>query len=498
MDPASDAPRLGDYQLNELLAEGPVIRTWHAEQVSVRRHVIVDELKPGQPQETRDRFLADIRAKASVDHPLIGSVYEAVAEGPACFFARERLPGATLDARLRGNEVLRPQQLSHVIRRIAEANLDLESRGLDTLPLEAGSLHLDGHGITRIDNLAISGPRDPEHSRRDITGLGASLPGLVAEGQPGATRVLTLLAWMRGEGLEQPLDWQQVRTYAEQIEQQLAEPAPANGPHTGHVTPASHNKGLLYGGIAAGALVAAALVFLATRPKPPKAPPKPALPEAILVPAGNHPTPDGTTESLRAFRLAAHEVTIGQYAEFLDTLSVLARDNRERTFDHDSQPKDKTGHEPDDWANLYAAAKANGAWQGHPVGLDSPVVGVDWWDAIAYCEWKQGSLPTQEEWFAALRLENDKPQELKASNWLPVSPDSPDKTSAGFLGMAGSVSEWTRRQSANPANPLGEKLWVITGASYLKPANGALAREWTDNRAIRRPDLGFRLATDAR
>jgi hypothetical protein len=50
----------------------------------------------------------------------------------------------------------------------------------------------------------------------------------------------------------------------------------------------------------------------------------------------------------------------------------------------------------------------------------------------------------------------------------------------------------------NPANPLGQKLWVIIGASYLKPANGALAREWTDDRALRRPDLGFRLATAAR
>jgi hypothetical protein len=59
--------------------------------------------------------------------------------------------------------------------------------------------------------------------------------------------------------------------------------------------------------------------------------------------------------------------------------------------------------------------------------------------------------------------------------------------------MAGSVTEWTQSQSLNPANPLGEKNWVLMGGSYLKPSVGATAREWTADRALRRPDLGFRV-----
>jgi len=47
--------------------------------------------------------------------------------------------------------------------------------------------------------------------------------------------------------------------------------------------------------------------------------------------------------------------------------------------------------------------------------------------------------------------------------------------------------------SVNPSNPMGEKLWVIIGGSYLKPANGALAREWVEDRGVRRPDVGFRV-----
>jgi len=59
--------------------------------------------------------------------------------------------------------------------------------------------------------------------------------------------------------------------------------------------------------------------------------------------------------------------------------------------------------------------------------------------------------------------------------------------------MAGNACEWTAKPAPNPANPLGEKLWVIIGGSYLKSGSNALTREWTADRGLRRPDLGFRV-----
>ena len=64
---------------------------------------------------------------------------------------------------------------------------------------------------------------------------------------------------------------------------------------------------------------------------------------------------------------------------------------------------------------------------------------------------------------------------------------------AGLGGMAGSVSEWTSSLAVNPANPLGERGWVIAGASYLDQAEGALTRRWAADRNLRRADLGFRV-----
>ncbi|HEY8961275.1 MAG TPA: SUMF1/EgtB/PvdO family nonheme iron enzyme [Luteolibacter sp.] len=486
MDAAPDDLRLGDYQLQELLTETSVVRTWLAEQVSVRRPVLVDQLLVDDVT-TRSAFLADVRAKASVDHPLIGSVFQAVADASGCYFARERLRGATLAEHARHGDRVKPVVLTHALRRIAEANLYLENRRLATLSLGLEEIHLDEHGVTRLVNLAIAGERAVDQSLRDIAALGAALPAFLSPDATGATRLLTLFGWMRGEGLARPLDWTQVRDYATQIEVQLAKPA-------GRTRRKNKAPGAIV--VVAGLLLAGgATAFFLRSPKPAKAElaSKPAPPEMLAVKAGEYPTPDGLKEKLPAFEIGAHEVTIGQYAAFLDALAVLAREGRGKTFDDPAQPAGKAGHEPDDWVNLLTAAKANSVWQNRLVALESPVVGVDWWDAAAYCEWAQGRLPTQEEWFAALNASTGQPAALKPSNWLPVTAGSPDRTPNGLQGMAGSVAEWTNSLSANPANPMGEKLWVVIGGSYLKPANGALAREWVEDRGMRRPDVGFRV-----
>jgi hypothetical protein len=438
-----------------------------------------------------------VRAKAAVDHPLVGSVYEAVADAACCFYAHELLPGTTFEQRRLAGERFRPVDLAHYLRRVAEANLHVEARRQSTEALGLDAILLDGQGVVRLRNLVVAGERDGAESQRDITRLGELLPALVADGRPGATRLLTVLAWMRGVEVPRPIGWGEVRNFCDQIERQLAEPLPPSPTATTTVSqPGKGRRTLVWSAATLGALLVILILALKLRPAQVVQPTSESLPGPVLVAEGMHRTPDGTEEALRTFRLAAHEVTIGQYAEFLETLKLLAKDGRERIFDHESQPAEKSGHVPDDWQALLAAAKSGGTWQGRPVAMDSPVVGVDWWDATAFAEWKQARLPSQEEWFAALCQGSSTPPTLMPAPWQPVTMDTTDRTLAGILGMSGSVAEWTRRPAANPNNPLGQRLWVIIGGSFLNPANGALARQWTDDRSLRRPDLGFRLVYD--
>ena len=493
MNSLPDDRHLGEYRLQELIEENSLTRTWLAEQVSVARMVLVEELTNEAAQAS---FLASIRAKAAVDHPLIGSIYEAVAQPGLCFCAHELLPGATLGASQRAALAFPAARLAHILRRVCDGNIHHEALANATSPLGLEAIHLDAQGVVRLKNLAIAGPRDALQSERDISHLGHAIVPLVSGECPGASRFLTLLSWMRGEGVEVPLGWSQVRECCEEIEQQLAAPLPPS-PATQRVRrPGGKRIFTLAAGATVVVLAALAAIILSKRPPKPAPILRAVLPSAIAIPAGKYPSPDGPEETLAAFRISAHEVTMGEYAEFLEMLAVLAKNNRERTFDHPSQPTAKLSHQPAEWPALLAAAKANLTWRTKSVTLDSPVIGIDWWDATAYAEWKKARLPTQAEWFAALSHQLPQPRGLLPSTWAPLDPKSMDRTPSGLLGMAGSVCEWTLTPAPNPANPLGERLWVLIGGSYLKPGSHALTREWTADRSLHRPDIGFRLVFD--
>ena len=131
MNPASEERHLGEYRLRELLGETPVSRLWLAEQVSVARSVLVEELRD---EHHRDSFLADVRAKAAVDHPLIGSVYVAVAVPGLCFYAHELLPGVTLAARIPNSQGNPANLLQPVLQDTLPADFDPELGVLLPLP----------------------------------------------------------------------------------------------------------------------------------------------------------------------------------------------------------------------------------------------------------------------------------------------------------------------------------------------------------------------------
>ena len=163
-----------------------------------------------------------------------------------------------------------------------------------------------------------------------------------------------------------------------------------------------------------------------------------------------------------AFLMDKYEVSVGQYAKFLEATSQEA---------------------PPDWNIMN-----------QPQHQKRPVVNIDWADAVTYCKWAGKRLPTEAEWEKAARgmdgriypWGNELPTQLHANfgkkEWnnhaalVPVGKLEDGKSPYGIYDMAGNVWEWVsdwydpnyykNSPSQNPAGPSSAELKVLRGGSW--------------------------------
>lgn len=467
---------VGDYRLTKAVSDGTLTRTWKAEQVSVQRDVMLEMLKRQSAADVafRDSFVADVRAKAAVRSPIIGAVYEAYSDSDATFYARERLFGESLETWIEQGKKLTPLEVVTLTEQIAAAQLHLEELELASVPIAAHHIVIEGPAL-RMINLVADGAPDERQATEDKQLVGALFDEMLKPGLSGSTRVSSLLAYMADLDRPVPLTWTQIKNLSRQVIDQLeGNILPTSSQTVPQETPvASKMPGWVWALIGSLILVGGTAAYFMSQ-KPGNV--EPSSPEEVAL---------SPVKIAPGLHLSVHEVTIGQYRNFLESLSHLSAEDQ-AAFNHPQQPAEKTDHLPTDWTALAAAAEKGGVWSGRLVSDGCPIIGVDWWDAHAFATWQGSRLPTLDEWQAAAQITP------AIAGWGKATSPVRDRSKSGLIGMAGNVSEWTRDSEINPAYQLRPKKPVACGGSFLTPSTGVSARTWLKDRSDRAEDLGFR------
>lgn len=183
------------------------------------------------------------------------------------------------------------------------------------------------------------------------------------------------------------------------------------------------------------------------------------LPPAGVVPEGMVRIPAGTSGGFVTgigpltpldhgdFLIGRHEVTNAQYREFVEAGGY----EDQRWWTHSFQDPDGSEVPWDGAMSRFVDATGRpgpATWElGRPVQgtEDLPVTGVSWYEAAAYAEFREASLPTLRHWIraAGTDLGGSIIPLSNFGNEGPASPGSYDGMSpSGTMDMAGNVREW--------------------------------------------------------
>lgn len=526
---------VGHYAIEAKIGSGSMSNIYRARQTTVSRYVRFYALAPNLATDPASvqRFLGNASAKAKATHPLVITVYEAGEANGTYYYSCEYVPCRSLRQVREAGDHLNDTTGIAVLHAVTAV---LGSFGRDKIEhdlITENAILIGPQNRPRIANIAASRTAVPYDLAAEMNRVGEIvLAALPPSPDAPITRGLAELLMDRSKA---PASW---AAFDQLITARQPKAAPTDAYKVDAQERAAirmveeakkrQRKGMLINSLVSLALLAAALTtvyFILNRGKGADAR---TLNEMIEIPAGEFIYQDGEKVTLPEFFISKYEVTIAQYAEFLDFLEK--NPDKADSVAHPKQPKGKS-HVPAGWADMkelnppmpgyYARAKKWGQFQSAALDVNSPVFGVDWFDAYAYAKWRGQRLPTEQEWEKAARgtdgfkfpwgnnedgdrantgidLDNDPKKggdKDGFKRWNPVDAKKDDKSPFGMIGAGGNVSEWTATYAPSPKFQ-GDELPVIRGGNW-RNKDSSVTRRVIDVLDLRSDDaLGFRTASD--
>ncbi|HEY5813368.1 MAG TPA: SUMF1/EgtB/PvdO family nonheme iron enzyme, partial [Terrimicrobiaceae bacterium] len=531
------AAELENYHIEAKIEQGPQGPIYRAVQTSMGRTVrlyILDKSLATDPVEI-ERFMSNARAKANVRHPSVLAVYEAGESNGSYFYSSEFVAAPSLEATRKAGKFLPETVALQTLKGTAEVLAYFWRENITHNLITEDAIFVSSSNQPRIASIAAHEVPRKFDAAEEMRQLGKILAGVLPQSSRklGIHELASSLA--AGNTASYP-DW-------EALLKKISSMQPAVAPQDAYKLEAQERvantvmeaarkrqkRSIVISSIVSLCLLALALAFLWWFLFRPKGNDLRISHRMIKIPAGEFIYQAGETLNLPEFYIDEFEVTIGQYAEFLDYLKQ--HPDEVSKFEHSDQPKGKP-HLPVGWADqrltggpmpgYYNRAKQWGTYHDAPLDVNCPVFGVDWFDAYAYAKWKGRRLPSEQEWEKAARGTQgfkypwgNEPDVTRVNSgndldpdprrggdkdghkrWSPVDAKTKDKSPFGVIDMAGNVSEWTSSFDTDSQAPTS-KVPVIRGGNW-RNLDYAVTRRVLLLTDLQSDDaLGFRTASDA-
>jgi len=497
---------LSQYRIDAKIGIGRMGGIYRATQKNMARQVRFYALNAEKATDAAqvERFISNASVKANVSHPNVFAIYEAGESNGTYFYTCEYEPCSTIAQRHEAGEVVNELDAHRILKVAVDVLGSFTRAGTSHEMITERAILLGAGGRCWIANIAAHNVTQPFDSVQEMAELSRIVLAVLQPAGNGpdlGVRAL-LEKIVAGEG---PSSWP---AFAQELQALEPKVAPQDAYKLDaqeraairmvEETKKSQRRSMLISSAVSLFLLTAALLSLLFLFNRDKGATTKAFDELKEVPAGEFTYQDGEKVTLPTFYIDEHEVTISQYAEFLDFLEK--NPGEAEKFAHPDQPKGKS-HIPAEWADktdldppmpgYYARAKKFGRYQGAELDMNSPVFGVDWFDAYAYASWKGRRLPTEQEWEKAARgkdgnlypwgnTEDPKrantasdldPDPKKGGHidgfrrWSPVDGIRADRSPYGVVGMSGNVSEWTASMDTDPQMS-SAKVPVIRGGNW--------------------------------
>ena len=529
---------IGNYEILACIGIRHSEILYRARQTNVGRLVVLRILDNASAQDSAfvARFMANARAKARVSHTLVVAVYEGGESNGVPFYSCEYVGAPNLSRLQEQGTPIDGTTALQIIKMVADVLEFFVRQNIEHDPIDGYSILLKPGATPRMANIAcqeLAAPLDP---CQEIRSLGEMILQCL-EPSKASNPARAVAAKLRNTAEGTPMAWSEISALAQS---QMPKSAPADVDKIQaqnialldavKATKLKNRRNVIIGSAVSLGLTAIACYFTygaLTKSQVNVG----DLGTMVEIPAGAFQFQDERI-TLPKFYISKYEVTIAEYADFLKHLAQ--NPGKAADYAHPDQPPGKS-HIPTAWADMteitppnpgyYARAKKWGQFQGAPLTLDSPVFGVDWFDAYAYAKWKGQRLPTEQEWEKAARGKRGEIHPWGSANtfelantgidftpnpdakvggekdgfkrWSPVNQPTPDKSDYGVLGMAGNISEWTSSWDSD-AMQTGAKVPVYRGGNWktrdqtTATRRGAKLAEYQSDDA-----LGFRTASDS-